>query len=333
MLNQKQSLQKMGNDKIKNKKPTEFSTALETPNNFFKMLGLTLLFESSSNFWTGFKSTYFWIIFIGLNVCAISETMELLLTMALGEFKYFIKIIETIAYTGFVVITIVKLILIFIHRKTLSFIIDELRDLFPKSLAKQKKYKVYEYVKRTNYLIKFFCILYMLLIWMFNLLPIGDSYLIYRRTHEWKRQLPFHFWYPFDVYVTGVFELNYLFQIWGGFNAATAGVAVNILFCAIISQICLQLDILQKEMIGLEVGDKSGHDCNKLSRLIQKHERLIQLSNKMEIIFSIPLLFNFFASTFIICLSGFMAMVGIRNCIFIDLIKLKDILYFFLLCV
>lgn len=293
-------------------KLTEFSTTLETPKNFFKILGLTLFVQSKSNFWTGFKSSYFWIIFIGLFVCAISETMELLVTMAQGEFKHFIKIIETIAYTGFVVITIVKLVLIFIHRKTLSFIIDELRDLFPKLIEIQKKYKVAEYVQRTNYLIKFFCVLYMLLIWMFNLLPIGDSYLIYRRTHEWKRQLPYHFWYPYDVYLPFVFEFNYLFQIWGGFNAATAGVAVNILFCAIISQICLQLEILQKEMIALEVGDENGHDCSKLSRLIQKHERLIQLSNKMETIFSIPLLFNFFASTFIICLSGFMAMVGIR---------------------
>lgn len=290
-------------------KLTDFYNAFETPRNFFTINGLSLFAKSDQSSMISVKSKYFWFQFIGLVICSISETTSLLLTFAQGDSKNFIKIIESIVYTGFAVLSVSKVLIFFVNRNSASFIIKELQSLFPKTFVTQEKYKVREYIQHTNYLIRFFSVLYMLLIWMFNLLPIGDSVLTYIHTGVWKRQLPYHFWYPFDKHQLEFYIVTFIFEIWGAFNAASAAVAVNILFCAIISQICMQFTILQRELISLDIGDGLGNDCRDLRLLIQKHQRLIDLSKKMEYIFAIPLLFNYFASTFLICLSGFMAMV------------------------
>lgn len=291
----------------------KFSTSLSTPQSFFSIMGLTLFENDNGKLrskWFYIKLTYFWIQYIALLLCLIGEIIYFI--TSLGSFKNFLAMIETTSYIGFVALSLIKLLIIFIHRKKLLAVIDDLNELFPRTIESQVKYKIKIYMKRANYLMKYFAILYMILIWIFNLLPLFESYMHYRDTGIWIRSFPYRIWYPFDALADGVFEVNYIIQGWAGFNSASASVAVDVLFCAIISQICMQFEILQYDILNLEIDSENlNGEYESLCKCIQKHEKLIQLSNVLESCYSLPMMFNFVASTFIICLTGFMAMTGV----------------------
>lgn len=297
---------------MNSKKLSKFSTSLSTPQSFFSTIGLTL-FENDkkkiNSRWYYIKFTYFWIQYISLFACLIGEFIYFF--TSLGSFKNFLAMIETTSYIGFVALSLIKLLIVFIHRENLLAVIDDLNELFPGTTELQTKYRVEVYMNRTNYLMKYFAILYMILIWIFNLLPIIESYMGYRKTGIWIRSFPYCIWYPFDALADGVFEVNYIIQGWAGFNSACSSVAVDVLFCAIISQICMQFKILQYDLLNLDIGGQNAaYDIGSLNKCIEKHEKLIQFSNVLEKCYSLPMMINFVASTFIICLTGFMAVTG-----------------------
>lgn len=290
----------------------EFSSVLKIPKIFFLILGLSLFEDSikskTRNCWYYAKIVYFWMQNITLTLCLASEITELILTWKYS--KDFFKTVETITYISFPIITQSKLLIIYLYRDRLNSLIHALKILFPKTRVEQEQDNLPVYIKKINFIITLFAILYTVFIWAFNLLPLVDSFMIYQEINIWKPQMPFHFWYPFDVYQPWIFEINYIFQIWNSSNSTMAVIAVNVLFCSLSSQICLQFKKIQREIIEMEIGDNRGLDCRRIKQLIIKHQYLIELSTQLDTIYTLPMFLNFISSSFIICLSGFLAMVS-----------------------
>lgn len=294
---------------MKNNNIITFSSTLKIPKQCFNILGLSLVNEEkNTKFLRYFKTSYFWIQYLSLIICILSQTTQLIVT--LNHSNDFLKAIENLTYIGFPVITQSKLLLIYMERKKFNFIIEELRDFFPKTCIEQYKDKIVLYMKRTNNLLKLFIIINVLLIWAFNLLPLGDTILTYIQTKKWTPQLPFHFWYPYDEYQNGLYEFSYIFQIWNSSNASSASIAVNVLFCTLGAHIYFHFKKIQNLIICMKIERGKYEDFISIHEIIEKHQRLIQMSFQFNSIYSLPLFFNFLSSSVIICLSGFMVLVS-----------------------
>lgn len=111
-------------------------------------------------------------------------------------------------------------------------------------------------------------------------------------------------WYWFDPFQPGIYESLYVLICWTGFTIAVTILATDLLFCSIIMLLSMQFKIISENI-------RHHHeDLGKLKDLIKLHQELVELSDLVEEIFSPSFLLNVFSSSFVICLTGFQAVVS-----------------------
>lgn len=254
----------------------EFSKFTNIPRRFCGYIGLIPFYDDPSINDVKkyrYKHMIFWTSFVILTICLIGEFIYLFKGM--GNFKNFLEITALAPCIGFVMLALTKMFAIWYNRPKLTELMNTLKQIYPNRKSQQKKWKVGKYCQSTNSLMFLFSTLYMILIWIFNFMPITITFYKLIKTGEYQRELPYFIWYPFDVYKTGIFEINYLIQVWAGFTAAAGILSADLLFCSVITQICMHFDILGCEIRRIIPG-RSDKDYKNLIDLIHRHNLLIK---------------------------------------------------------
>lgn len=191
------------------------------------------------------------------------------------------------------------------NRKELNEIVIRLDKLFPKTIQEQVKFNVHQYATELRLKTTVFIILNISGIWIYNLTPIIiQLYGIIFEGHFYEKKLPTVMWYWFDPFQPGIYESLYVLICWTGFTIAVTILATDLLFCSIITLLSIQF-----KMVSENIRDLQG-DFEKLKDLIKAHQELVELSDMVEDIFSPSFLLNVFSSSFVICLTGFQAVVS-----------------------
>ncbi|CAO1409430.1 unnamed protein product [Diamesa tonsa] len=180
-----------------------------------------------------------------------------------------------------------------------------------------------------------FSIMYMSLLWVFNLMPIYNAiYYYYVDGVVYHKELPYIMWFPFDPLQPIVYELSYFSSVWAGVTTALAVISTDLLYCSILTLLCMEFDILKKNFEEIQVKDAK-KSFQEMKKLVSVHIDLIEFVTTMEDIFSVSLLINFIGSTMIICLVGFQA--SALNSISLPMVKfclflLTGLIQILLLC-
>lgn len=315
-----------------------FSSALRVPKFLFSIFGTLFMHNENKpkTKWYYFRLVYFWGQY-GLLCCAIFNYLGIILYLgknAESIEKSFFHIMELVSYITFVGLSLFKILSAsYVHNQNIWIICDKLKNLFPENHKHQIKFEIKSYINQTNLFLKSYGILFVTLIWVFNLLPIFDSYYHYHVTKIWIRKLPYDLWYPFNPYVNILYEINYISQILLASNSMVGGIAVDVLLCALISQICLQFKILKDEMVNLGYSSEN-ENWKMMCKCIEKHVKLIELTNQLENCFSISMLLHFVGSAFVLCSTLFLTVAGINK---FDLLKftiffISSVVEIFVLC-
>jgi odorant receptor len=191
------------------------------------------------------------------------------------ETEIFLDLTFDISCAGFGCLSLLRVFMIVIYKKEiLSEVIDMLEALFPKTNWEQKKYSVRKYLKILNFQCWIYIILMFLFFAFFNFTEILIS--IYK-TFSMGNYVPnysYFLWFPFgyDGKSPVVFEVFYSFSVICAFAVVFNSLAVDLLFCSILTILCMEFDILAKrfEHFGIERSKKD------LIELIDEHCQLIR---------------------------------------------------------
>lgn len=265
----------------------------------YRLLAWNPLNEST----TKAQICYFVIaVFYGF-LCFVKEMIYFI--QHLGEENSFLVLTNNLPCAGFVVLTMAKLYPVYTHRKILIQMFKDLKNM--NELFHGPKISEHNFVKISKVMMTIFTILFMILIWIFNLMPVVKMIYEVSIGEKFVRQLPYYMWYPFDVYQPYVFEVCYIIVNWGAFTCALGILTSDLLLCSFLTLICMQFQNL-KNRINVIIDKKKSDDILKF--WIENHSKLLMICKEFEKIFSFSVLVNFTGSSIIICLAGFQTVVS-----------------------
>ncbi|KAL5273820.1 GPROR8 family protein [Megaselia abdita] len=217
----------------------------------------------------------------------------------------FLEVTALTPCIGFCILGIFKLYIVWTHRRQLTSLIEDLKDMFPIEDESQTRFKVSQFLKKTNGVE--YPYLYVLFFGMgaFNCFPLCSS--IYEHFYlgmDFKLRLSFYMWYPFKIDTRLIYGLVMTQQWHAGFIAAFCFLATDIFLFSVIVLLVMTLTFVSNELRGmtLRYGDK---DLIQLKPLIIIHQKVLEVADLTSSVFSITVLFNFISSTAMICFTAF----------------------------
>uniref|UniRef100_A0A3F2ZEI1 Odorant receptor n=1 Tax=Phlebotomus papatasi TaxID=29031 RepID=A0A3F2ZEI1_PHLPP len=256
-----------------------------------------------------FKITWWWASYINHFYCVIGEIVYFFVAWQdVDKEQIFLEFTALIPCTIFSSISIIKMNMIWYNRKRLTWIVNKLEELFPKSEDDQKEFDVLETRKNAYLIMIYFSASYMILIWTFNLMPLIVSIIDYADIGIYNRILPYSIWYPFNARKGYRFMIMYIQQNWGGFTSMIGILGTDLFFGCFITQLAMQFKALSKHLAIITTPRRAKRLRNsRLKEAIERHLLLIDLCSEMESIYNFSILCNFVLSSLMICLVGFQA--------------------------
>lgn len=243
---------------------------------------------------------------VGLAVCIQCFTFCVL---TLGDKEGFLMVTHDISCIGFATLTFMKFYVMFSLKKDeLVDVLNRLDALFPKTNYEQEKYEVKKYV-RTHRLQDFAYTWPMFgTFFLFNisglLFPIIRYFII---DGVYIRRLQYYYIFPAGITgeEPGVFEVYYIFGSAGSFGIVFLLLAIDLMYCSIMAVLCLEFDILNHKFRTFN----PKFTQTDIRILVQEHYELLDITDKLDEVFAVCMLYNFAGSVFVICLTAFQATV------------------------
>ncbi|XP_067206905.1 odorant receptor 13a-like [Linepithema humile] len=123
------------------------------------------------------------------------------------------------------------------------------------------------------------------------------------------REFPVQIQFPFDATGSPIFELVVLVLFFHVLETATVIAMMNSLILALVLHVSGQIDIMCQEL--REISNVKKFYPSIVRSLIEKHQRIISLSNNIDNFFSFVALIQFVWNTVVICSIGFMIVISL----------------------
>lgn len=244
-------------------------------------------------------------VFYGI-VCFVQEMIYFFLHVGNDNESSVLVLTNNLPCAGFVVLTMVKLSAVYFNRAKLTEIFKDLQELDDASLEKVNENP--SFVRISKEMLKVFTVLFMILIWIFNLMPLVKMTTEVLNSEPFIRQLPYYLTYPFDVHQPIVYEICYVILTWGAFTDALGILTSDLLLCSFLTFICMQFVNLKYRLEAI-INDKKMDE--HMRTWIDDHNKLLSICENIERIFSFSILVNFTGGSIIICLAGFQTTVSV----------------------
>nr|WCC57454.1 odorant receptor 58.1 [Papilio glaucus] len=321
-----------GNQVLKFDK-SEYDASYNLAKTMFRLVGLRLTSNDpplARFLWNAFY------LFEAMNV-VLAMFLELIKMKQTAQDGSFIELFTMMPCVGYLLLCAVKSSKVLYYRPVYENLIAELGDMWPQDEVTREEYDLVHLALvrlRRNIKGYYFCTLA-----LFILLSAPPFTGIIKRAmgHEVPLTLGFSYWFPFDPFQRGRFEVIAVIQTWHCFLALGFMLPTDALLWVFLSHITTQLDLLAirlKKMFyvpldqqlieeyplaqyslechgNLETKNNNESDKvyqHKLVDIIFKHRALIRMSGVVENQFTFSLLINFINSSIIICFCGFCCM-------------------------
>lgn len=231
------------------------------------------------------KSVIFYSGVINMNFVLFCEILYVILAMKNNE--HFLEATMTLSYIGFVLVGNSKMLFIYLRKEALTKYINGLEAIFPKTKELQMEYNMPSYLKQCSRISTSFSLMYMILIWTYNLFSIVQ-YLVYDlwwQIREVGQTLPYFMYIPWNWNNHWSYYLLYALQDFAGYTSAAGQIASDLLLTACATQMIMHYDYTARKFAGYEIlKDKPGLNeeeaCSKdlefLKQIIQYHDNLLR---------------------------------------------------------
>jgi odorant receptor len=260
------------------------------------------------------------------NVTSVVVGAALFIVSLKVNFESIEKLTKTIPPWGYTFMALSKSLCIFVNKEKFKEIIETLDELFPRTKKEQALFKPKKYLKSYKLVEK--ALLAPVIASAISMIAINFIKLVFFGI--WYEDLPFENWYPFDEYHPVTYNFVFLWQNVNATITVSCLLGADLIFYLLITLLSMQFDILCYKVQKLSTKD----DFKDFKILLEFHDKLLKLSKSLEEIFSPSILFNFIASSILICLVGFQVSVKIDFNIYIRsaLMLTVGLIQIFILC-
>ncbi|XP_055379573.1 putative odorant receptor 92a [Condylostylus longicornis] len=229
----------------------------------------------------------------------------------MGQFSTFLEATALAPCIGFCIITNYKLGSLLLQSDTLTNFITVMNEMFPKNEHQIKEYKALQYTSNTINFEKMYVFSMLTVIWIFNLSGVAQTVIEYNFLNmPLIRRYAYFLWYPFDIDEDLKYSLVYIQQMHAGLIAAWGTLASDILMISMINLCVMQFDYISNTITNY-LPSRNPNDTGMIKKIVIHHQKVLKLSEDVNEIFSMAILFNFLASSVIICLVGFQTTAGV----------------------
>ncbi|XP_016935630.4 odorant receptor 67a-like [Drosophila suzukii] len=262
---------------------------------------------------------YFLCHMINLVFVVIMEILFVIISFRNKE-NFLVSCIQ-MGCIAFVFAALGKVVSLIFLKKNMSNLVEELETMFPRPRQEeQEQYEVNKYLKTSNLYNKSFGIIYVVLVAINSMFELIE-YIILRMMNSPNAEpsMPYVELAPWDYQEGWKFYLTYVSQAIAGYTATCGHISADLMIFAATMQAIMHFDRLSRALKEMRVregsGSKGGADENlrELQTLIAYHNKILGLTDVINVVFGIPLLMNFVACSMLVCFAGLQMTVGITS--------------------
>jgi odorant receptor len=237
------------------------------------------------------------------------------------------SIARSLPSSGYLLIVCVKIVCIYSRKEKFKNLLRKLDDLFLKTRSEQNIFKVKMHLRSYKNVEKCVTVLSVLAVSNFIVVKV-IKFAIFGVWYDGI--LPHETWSPFDMNNHVWFNLMIIYQTMYSIFFLGGVLACDMILYSFVTLIAMYFNVLTMRLEKLN----SNEDKEKFAEMVDEHENLLKLSQDLEEIFSPSILFNFVASSFLICLVGYEALTGSNSelCVQYTLFMLAALLQSLVLC-
>ena len=209
----------------------------------------------------------------------------------------FDKVSSTIANISSLVLIASKAITTSVNRTKIWEMFQELEKLFDGRTDKNSAYNVKAYLKSYHRFIKIYSGSF-IIVSPVMVLPLVLYYINGTMTFK------VDYWYPFDPYQPSTFLCASLWTIWIAFTILIFLLGTESLLYVLISVLVMEFDFLKGDFMKLK--DLPKNEMSKaVGKLVDRHNKLLDLSDKLQEIYQYSFLTSFVITSMIMCFVAF----------------------------
>ena len=275
----------------------EFKSFLKYPNFFCSLAGLPKFKEKGNGI-----LLWFWFLCL---VNFLASTLEMIyIVEAIRHKKNFLQITELIPCFGYTMMAPIKALTIKWNTEKFCEVLEFIQRRFSSSIADQKQLKIHQKLNKINAFFWILIQLYLILVAVYSFVPCFEMAYSYLALGHFEKSLPYFYWFPFNPYKNNVlYVLCYFVQVFSAFFLIVEMLAADLLFYSASELISIQYNVLSHKLSGQKPSEED------LKQIVEEHNGLIQICQKVDQIYSQTLFLNFMGSSLFICFLAFQAMV------------------------
>ena len=275
-----------------------------------RILGFKFLksHESSTNKWIKANNFAFEV---AIAVLLIAEIISFV--MSVQQKLYLISIDNALFYGGFLVIAVKIYVIFYRNRAKLGEIVEKLDEHFPHYGVDQLTFKAQKYLNVLKHFEVVYYALFLTVGLHFWMMPyLHQIYgAVNSITVEWMTIYALTL--PFDQLQPVVYEVMWILEGWIFMFTAIYVICTDLLFASLCQILAMEFDILGQVISEIDITSGEEAAIKELKKLVGIHQELIEVSEKLNEIFSPLLLINVFGSITAICTACFLLVVSMSQ--------------------
>ncbi|EDW80068.1 uncharacterized protein Dwil_GK24073 [Drosophila willistoni] len=291
--------------------PRTFEDMMRMPVLFYRSIGEDIYAHRSRNpLKSLFLRIYLYAGFINFNLLVIGELV--FFYKSLQDFETIRLAIAVAPCIGFSLVADFKQAAMVMHRKLLIELLNELEDMHPKTLEKQRDYKMDQFERTMKRVINIFTFLCLAYTTTFSFYPAIKAAVKYNFLgyEIFDRNFGFLIWFPFDATRNNlIYWITYWDIAHGAYLAGIAFLCADLLLVVVITQLCMHFNYISMRLESHPC-KRDGKEADKeniefLIQMIRYHTKCLNLCEHVNSLYSFSLLLNFLMASMQICFIAF----------------------------
>lgn len=246
---------------------------------------------------------------LGIMLFFIMEVYSFVVSFLKNDF---FLTIENFMFSSGVLVVLVKVYVVFYQNNlNIRGIIEKLDEHYPHHGVDQLKYKAHDYLKILKWCEIIFYVSFTAFHIMFTLMPMFRIIfgLITSIDVEWELLVNLNL--PFDQFQPFVYTLMYSFEAWVCIGTSFYVISTDLIFACLTQILVMEFDILGQVISEISMNNGEEEATKNLKMVVDIHQELIEVSEKMNEIFSPILLIDAIGEMGALCTASFLVVVRI----------------------
>lgn len=222
------------------------------------------------------KTAIFYIFSLNLGLYIVAEIAYFISSAMKGQSDIF-ENTYLILCVGYLLIAVVKLFPLIWRMGDLIRLLDEMAKEHPKSRVDQMRFRVDEFLARSNRVIFWYALVMFFMVFCFCFSPLSMSVAQFITRGQWEVEFTYNILYPIDPYRRGFFEFFYISQNWAALSSSIGIICVDTIMCCVVQLTCMHFDQLSRSF--LEYSPEVTHSAREKKLFlayVEKHNKITE---------------------------------------------------------